>query len=168
MWVCRFPPAKPVRWGAHCHRQHQIAWVAEGMGTAVIATERWAVTPTRAVWIPGGLDARHRQLRHDAVLLLPLRLAASTARSTGRSRVELAVTPLARELLLGLGEPGMETPVSRGLRHRAVRPVPPPLATTPTLPMPADDRAGDLADALLERPAEPATPSSSGPAALAT
>ena len=62
-----FRRGEPGGWGRHHHRQHQIAWVSQGVSTVVLDERRWVVTPTRAVWIPGG-HAHDVVNRDDAVL----------------------------------------------------------------------------------------------------
>lgn len=150
MWVCQFRRGDPGGWGQHAHRQHQIAWVADGISTAVVGDRRWLVTPTRAMWIPGG--APHDLLnRHDALLTCLYVWPEHCPVQWAEPR-QLPVTPLGRELLLGLGEPGLERPVSYAVatvlfdqfrRHADV---------AGDLPMPVDSRAAALARAVLERP----------------
>ena len=150
LWVCRFRPGDPGGWGPHVHLQHQIAWVSQGASTVVIGDRRWAVTPSRAVWIPGGWA--HDVVNGDGALLHCLYIWPEHCDVDWPEPAELTVTPLARELLLCLGEPGIETPVSAAgatvlfAQFRRSQPAP------STLPMPVDERAVDVARALLERP----------------
>lgn len=151
MWLCRFSPGEPGGWGRHYHRQHQIAWVAQGLSTVLVDDRRWVVSPTRAVWIPGGRP--HDIVNRDDAHLYCLYVWPEHCRVDWPEPAELVVTPLARELLMGLGEPGLETRVSEASATVLFAQFAGRASTHPSLPLPLDDRAAELARALLDEPA---------------
>ena len=151
MWICSFPRGEPGGWGRHYHRQHQVVWVSQGVSTVVLDERRWVVTPTRAVWIPGG--HAHDIVNRDDAVLLCVYVWPEHCPLDWPEPVELGVTPLARELLLSLGETGVETPVADALATVLFAPFTRRGPAAPRLPMPVDDRAAAVARAILERPA---------------
>ena len=150
MWICRFAAGEPGGWGRHYHAQHQIAWVSQGVSTVVVDDRRWVVTPSRAVWIPGGRP--HDVVNRDDAVLHCLYVWPEQCPLDWADPVEVPVTPLARELLLSLGETGVETPVSEAIATVLFAQFGQAAAAGPSLPMPVDDRAAEVARALLDRP----------------
>ena len=150
MWICRFPKGEPGGWGRHHHRQHQLVWVSHGLTTVTVDDRSWVLSPTRALWIPGGLP-HDVENRHDAVLHCLYVWPASSPVDWTEPTV-LAVTPLVRELILCLAEPGLETPVSEAGATMLFSQLAPLSQSGLSLPMPTDERAVELANALLARP----------------
>jgi AraC-like DNA-binding protein len=150
MWVCRFAAGEPGGWGRHRHRQHQIAWVSRGVSTVVLGGRGWIVTPSRAVWIPG--DVPHDIVNRDGAILHCLYVWPDSCPLDWPEPAEVAMTPLARELLLSVGEPGVETPVSAAIATVLFAELERGAPVAPTLPMPAEGPAADLARAILDHP----------------
>lgn len=151
LWLCVFRRGDPGGWGLHAHRQHQVAWVAEGITTAVVDGRRWLVSPSRAMWIPGG--APHDLHNRADARLICLYIWPEHCPVDWREPRHLPVTPLVRELLLGLGEPGLELPVSAAAATVLFDQFGRHSHEIGELPLPVDGRAAELAHAVLARPA---------------
>lgn len=138
----------------HRHDQHQLAWAATGMLTVSTREITWVLPPARALWIPAGTPHVTDADRHTTLHSIYF----DAARGPAATRpVPMAVTALARELLLHLGR----TDLAAAARGRAeevlldqLTPVP---ATAIAVPMPADRRALDVARAVIADPADEAT-----------
>lgn len=48
--------APGTRYAWHRHEDHQILWAASGVLTVATAAANWVLPPTRALWIPAGLE----------------------------------------------------------------------------------------------------------------
>ena len=150
--VATFPMPAGVVFDWHTHDDHQLAWAASGVLTVRTEAADWVLPPTRALWIPAGLSTRRcRPERHDALAVPPARtvpgqLDASRCRSRSR--------PLLAELIGYLGSESL-APAQReraeALLADLLRPVP---MTTIEVGMPDDERAADVAAALLADPAD--------------
>lgn len=152
MWICRFARGDPGRWGRHYHRQHQIAWVSQGVSTVLFDDgQPWVVTPARAMWIPSGRP--HDIANRDDAVLHCLYVWPEQCPLDWSEPVELPVTPLARELLLWPGEANVETPVSSAVATVLFAQFGRAAPAGPSLPMPHDQRAAEVARALLDHPA---------------
>jgi AraC-like DNA-binding protein/quercetin dioxygenase-like cupin family protein len=164
MWICRFGADELGGWGLHHHRQHQIVWVARGSTAVQVDDRHWVVPPTQALWIPSGRvhDVRNR----PGSLLYCLYIWPDDSPVGWTEPTVLAVTPLVRELLLCLAGEEPETTVSiagRTMLFELLRPLSHRQHDGSEghegfdLPVPDDERAAELARALLACPEDPAT-----------
>jgi AraC-like DNA-binding protein/quercetin dioxygenase-like cupin family protein len=155
MWICRFPADERGGWGLHSHRQHQIVWVARGATHVQVDDRHWVVPPTQALWIPSGRthDVRNR----PGSLLYCLYIWPDDSPLDWNEPTVLAVTPLVRELLVCLASEEPETKVSLAGRTVLFELLHPLSHDGFDLPIPGDERAAELAHALLARPSDPAT-----------
>lgn len=175
-------PARPVRCRAramghdtqfepHHHPWGQLAYCASGL-LQVTVSERspdetpavettTIVPPSRAVWIPPG--ARHAVTMLEASQLYTLYIDASVvSASWQRSRV-LVVSPLLRELVMGLDQPqhadhldrqqALATLVLAEIAHAPTQPLGVPMPD----PVRGDRRLRALCEAVLNAPAQHAT-----------
>jgi AraC-like DNA-binding protein len=141
-----------TRFSWHTHDAHQLNWAEDGVLTIGTAAGTWILPPARALWIPAGTrhttgSARSTTMRSLLIYrdLVPWRVPTA-----------IHVGPLLGPLLTYLA-----TDLEEGPRARAeavfqdlLEPVP----TTPVqLPMPTDDRALSIAQALRDNPADPRT-----------
>jgi AraC-like DNA-binding protein/quercetin dioxygenase-like cupin family protein len=152
LWICRFAPDEPGGWGLHRHDQHQIAWVSHGVVTAQVGDEHWVLPPTQAIWIPSGLPHDLHNRRGSVLHCLyawpehcPIGWDEPTV---------LAITPLARELLLHLSQHDDPSPVSEAGQTMLFALLEPMPSAGLHLPLPTDPRAAAVAHAMLERPAD--------------
>lgn len=155
-WLCAFEVGETGGWGAHRHEQHQLAWVSQGTCTVAAPGGAWVATPARAIWIP--TDCPHDiHVAPGAALFCLYVWPQHCPLSWGRPS-EVEVGPLVREVLLHIAQPGLGSPVPREyatvLFDQLARQTPP---NRPTLPMPADARAVDVAQAILADPGCPRT-----------
>ena len=157
-WTCRFPAEEQGGWGVHDHAEHQLVWTATGAARVVTPGRSWLLPPSRALFVPGGTA-------HDVVLVPPAALHCLYVRpaawpQTGPGPVQLAVSPLLRELLVFLAAAEGVQPLAEEalalVRHELTG------AAVPDdgLAVPADPRAVAVASRLLADPAD-GTPLSS-------
>ncbi len=147
------------RTGRHSHGRTQLVFAAAGVMTVETEAGSWVVPPQRAVWVPAGLD--HELVMHSRVALRSLYFRADRPGLPARAAA-LAVTPLARELILRLVETPAETPgevpASGGRRERLTALLLEELQGVALdalhLPLPHDRRARRVALALVERPGD--------------
>ncbi len=155
-WLCRFPPDEVGGWGVHRHEQHQLAWVATGTATVVAPGGTWIATSARAIWLPSNCPHDIHVTRGSE--LICLYVWPDTCPLDWTTPTELAVGTLVRELLLELAEVDHGRPVSLAyatvLFEQFGRQEPP---CRPTLPMPVDVRAAEVASGILADPASPRT-----------
>ena len=131
---------------------HQVLLPAEGTMTVRTATADWLLTPRRAVWAPSGVA--HRIVTDGRVRVRSLYLAAELLPDPGPCRA-VDVTPLVRELVLHLVARAplwLDDPAD----ERQVRVLADLLPGLPDaslhLPLPRDDRARRVADAIVADP----------------
>jgi AraC-like DNA-binding protein len=151
-WTCRFPEDEPGGWGLHDHAEHQLVWTAAGAARVVTPGRSWLLPPSRALFLPGGTA-------HDVTLVAPAALHCLYVRAAAwpaawREPVQLAVSPLLRELLvfLAAGE-GVQPLAGEALalvRHELGAAV----VAEDGLPVPTDPRAATVAARLLTDPAD--------------
>ena len=152
MWICRFAPHEPGAWGPHRHHQHQIAWVSEGLTTAVVGPRTWVLPPTRALFIPAHLP--HDLVNRPPSALHCLYVWPNACPLEWTEPTVVPVGSLLRELLLALAGPELSTveESARALFFGLVGAVPDPGVA---VPLPADPRARAVAARLSAAPADP-------------
>lgn len=155
MWICRFPREEPGGWGAHHHAEHQIIWVSEGLTTAVVGGRTWALPPTRALFVPGGIP--HDTVNRPPSVLHCLYVRPAFCPLDWTVPTVIGMTPLLRELALTLAGPGVHVAVeepARALFFGLVEQVTDPGIA---VPLPHDPRARAMALRLVSTPADPRT-----------
>ncbi|WP_181781304.1 helix-turn-helix transcriptional regulator [Pseudonocardia pini] len=152
MWICRFGLAEPGGWGLHRHHQHQIAWVSEGLTTAVVEGRSWVLPPTRALFIPA--HAVHDTVNRPPSALHCLYVWPHACPLDWTAPTVIGVGPLLRELLLALSGPALQAveDSARTLLFGLVGAVPDPGVE---VRMPTDRRARVVAETLTADPADP-------------
>ncbi|MFD4443106.1 AraC family transcriptional regulator [Nocardia sp. NPDC058519] len=139
----------------HRHPQHQIAWAGRGVIGIDIGANHWVLPPTRALWIPGGISHRTGTTAGAdmrGIFVEPDRCPALFATPT-----LLSVSALLRELfdhmtsrqLSDEGRTRAEAMVFDLLEPVEVIPI--------GAPLPTDQRARVVAQALLDDPADDRT-----------
>jgi AraC-like DNA-binding protein len=138
---------------AQSHARHQLLWPPSSVLAVRTAENDWIVTPTTGLWVPAGVvhSARVRRSGDGYVVYVePVGCPVDWEVPTG-----FVVGPLMRELIVYLG--GDRLDVDHRRRAEAVLYdllEPAPLARL-HVPLPADPRARDVADALIESPDDP-------------
>ncbi|MEU8136392.1 helix-turn-helix transcriptional regulator [Streptodolium elevatio] len=150
--VGNFPLTSGDWIAAHSHTHHQLAWTRSGVLGVAVDDAYWVLPPTLALWVPAGVVHRTGATR-DAVLsslyIDPARCVLDWTEPT-----PVAVDGLLAHLIAYLNRDDLADDVR--LRAEAVVPdLLRPLPSTPIdVPLPADDRVREVADALLADPAD--------------
>ncbi|RSM42059.1 AraC family transcriptional regulator [Amycolatopsis balhimycina DSM 5908] len=136
----------------HEHPLHQLVWSARGVVAVKAGDAGWVLPPTRALWLPAGLQHRTGALGRATLRGIWAEPALSPV-SWPEPRM-VVVGPLLRELLEYLTGDGV-APEAR-LRAEAVAfDLLEPLDVVPiVVPSPVDPRARDVEAALLANPAD--------------
>ncbi|MEV4471333.1 helix-turn-helix transcriptional regulator [Nonomuraea sp. NPDC049504] len=151
--VGRFPLESGQWISPHSHTHHQLAWTRTGVLSIAVDDAHWVLPPTRALWLPAGVVHRTGATR-DAILcslyLDPERCAVGWTVPTA-----VGVDGLLAQLIGYLAREDL----ADDARLRAEAVVPDLLRPLPALPidvpLPADERARAVADALLAQPSDP-------------
>ncbi|WP_212823635.1 helix-turn-helix domain-containing protein [Catellatospora sp. TT07R-123] len=137
---------------AHTHAEHQLTWAATGVLTVHADGRSWVLPSSLALWMPAGMP--HAIVSATGGTMYGLYLPAATCPVDWAAPTVVAVDDLLRSLSVHLGRSDL-TPQARAraeaVFYDVLRPV---SVTTVAVPMPADDRALRVADALLADPAD--------------
>lgn len=96
----------------HNHPRGQLLWAMSGILRVVSGSNIWLVPPSHAVWIPGGVEHQvtiEAEARMLNIYVDPSRPVREDLRAARRCAV-LLLTPLAREMILRLGESDTSAP----------------------------------------------------------
>jgi len=128
------PTATQLRAGGeridrHRHDEHQLVYVSTGVLAVSTESGSWAVSRDRAVWIPAGVWHEHRF--YGPTSLHTLGFAVDAAPLPADAPTLLAVSPLARELVIAAASQELSTLESirlravlrDQLRHSQIRPL---------------------------------------------
>jgi AraC-like DNA-binding protein/quercetin dioxygenase-like cupin family protein len=140
------------RFEEHCHDVHQLAWVRDGILMVTVGDRHWMLPPALALWIPAQTAHTSTAIRSAATMqgiYLPTSMHTEWTEPTA-----VAVGGLLRELVDYL----CRTDLVPSARTAAERLVPelldPAQSLTITVPMPRDERALRIAEALGQNPAD--------------
>lgn len=84
----------------HTHQQAQLIYAISGVVSVTTADGTWVVPPSRAVWVPGGIE--HETKSHAAVQFRALLIDPAEVKGIPGVCAVVEVTPLLRELILRL------------------------------------------------------------------
>ncbi|WP_280459870.1 AraC family transcriptional regulator [Nocardia carnea] len=151
--VGQFPLTSGEWIPAHSHTHHQLAWTRRGVLSIAVADAYWVLPPTRALWIPAGVEHRTGATREAVLSSLyfdPPRCALNWTEPTA-----VGVGALLAQLITYLARRDL----AEDARLRAEAVVFDLLHPVPTLPIdvphPVDERVRAVADTLLADPADP-------------
>ncbi len=152
VFVVTFPMPAGRVFDWHAHTDHQLAWAASGVLTVRTDSATWMLPPTRALWIPAGL--RHETLSAGAATMQTLYIRPELCPVNWPDFTPVTASPLLAELIGYLAEPSLDS--QRRRRAEAVltdllRPVP---MTAIEVRLPAEERARQVAQALVDNPAD--------------
>ncbi|WP_399888221.1 AraC family transcriptional regulator [Streptomyces sp. BBFR51] len=152
-----FPMPGGTRFTRHTHRTHQLAWASRGTLTVEVASRRWVLPTTRALWIPSGVP--HEVVVASHTTMTSLYLPRSPTGGPGRwDTVQPVQVPVLLAELIGyLDDPDLgavRRAHGEALLLDLLRPV---TATALETPLPADPRARRVARELLDDPASALT-----------
>lgn len=136
----------------HTHEDHQLAWAPNGVLTVRTASTAWVLPPTRALWIPAGI--RHETLSTSSATMQAVYIRPRLCPIVWTCCTPVSASPLLAELIGYLADPGLD-PAARvrgeGVLVDQLRPV---AMATIDVPMPHEQRAREVADALRVDPAD--------------
>lgn len=143
---------------AHHHDRPQLVYAAAGLLAVTTTAGTWMAPPTRAVWIPAGMEHRHRAWGDTSLRTLEL-LAGGRSRHRGWDEpVVVLVTPLLRELIVALTERHDQgAPARRRLEAAALDQLDAAPEQPLGLPQPVDERLVAATALLRSNPASKAT-----------
>ena len=151
--VVTFPMPAGLVFDWHTHNDHQLAWAASGVLTVRTDSATWMLPPTRALWIPAG--SRHETLAAGAATMRTLYIKPELCPVNWPDYTPVTASPLLAELIGYLADPGLDA--GRRAHAEAVladllRPVP---MTAIEVRLPTEERAAEVAQALVDNPADP-------------
>lgn len=147
-----FPMRAGLVFDWHTHDDHQLAWAASGVLTVRTEQADWVLPPTRALWIPAGLN--HETLAAGTATMRSLYIRPDRSPASWRQPVPISITPLLGELIGYLDDDALDAERrgrAEALLADLLHPVP---MTAIKVPMPGDQRAADVAAWLLANPAD--------------
>lgn len=136
----------------HTHGEHQLAWAPTGV--LMVRTEKtgWVLPPTRALWIPAGV--RHETLSMTSATMQAVYVRPHRCPIVWSDCTPVAAGPLLAELIGYLADPDLD-PAARARGEAVVvdllRPV---TMATIDVPVPHEERAREVAEALREDPTD--------------
>ena len=149
-----------TRFEWHQHDEHQLAWSPEGV--LVVQTEggSYVLPPARALWIPARTP--HETQASGAAVLRSVYIDASRCPIGWERPTPVAVSPLLRELIPHLEDETLEEEERRRAESVLFDLVVPLAIATIDVRLPTDDRAREVAEALLADPGDDRTPDAWG------
>lgn len=137
-----------VAFHRHEHPVPQLAWAHTGVATVDTAEGTWVLPPTRALWIPAHVPHAlgSSGIATTRSLYFP--------KARWKTPTVVAVSPLLAHLIVHLAEADLTLAARRRAEAVVLDLLEPLHATTIAVPMPADDRAQRVADALRRDPAD--------------
>jgi len=149
--LARFDMARGQRFDRHVHRAHQLAWVRSGVLMVDVEDRYWVLPPTLALWIPGGV--RHASIALRTSIMQGIYLEPAGCPLAWTEPTVVSVSPLARDLITYLA--GELTGDARARGEAVLVDVLHPVEkATIELPMPADERAREVAHLILADPTD--------------
>ncbi len=153
--VATFPMPAGLVFDWHTHPDHQLAWAANGVLTVRTKDAAWVLPPTRALWIPAGLQ--HETLSDGAATMRSAYLRPGLCAITWTEPTPVMASPLLAELI-GYLEASDLDPDQRARAEAVLVDLLQPVAMTAIeLRKPADDPARLVADQLAADPADSRT-----------
>jgi AraC-like DNA-binding protein/quercetin dioxygenase-like cupin family protein len=153
--VVTFPMPAGSVFDWHTHGDHQLAWAASGVLTVRSETTAWVLPPTRALWIPAGV--RHETLSEGATVMRTAYIKPNPSTSRWHECTPVAATPLLAELIGYLEDPSLGDAPRVHAETLLIDLLAPVATSTIDVRVPADDRARQVAEALLDDPADDRT-----------
>ena len=144
------PAGRRFEW--HHHDDHQLAWSPEGV--LVVRTEGGShvLPPARALWIPAGV--RHETTASGAAVLRTVYIRTRGCPIEWDSPTPVGVSPLLRELIPHLEDRSLADAKRLHAEAMLFDLLAPLAVTTIDVRLPADERAREVAEALLADPGD--------------
>jgi AraC-like DNA-binding protein len=158
--VATFPMTAETRFDWHAHDDHQLAWSPEGVLIVRTDSGSYILPPTRALWIPARTE--HETGASGVAILRSAYVKPRRCPIKWRAPTPVAVTSLLAELIRHLGDDRLRR-TERARAEAVMFDLLSPLrVTTIDVRLPEDPRAREVAQALLEDPADGRTLSAWG------
>jgi AraC-like DNA-binding protein len=150
--VVTFPMPAGSVFDWHTHTDHQLAWAASGVLTVRTSAAAWVLPPSRALWIPAGL--RHETLSAGTATMRALYIRPELCPIGWPDCTPVSAGPLLAELIGYLEDPGLGPERRAHAEAVLVDLLQPVTMTAIEVRMPAEERAGRVAEALAGDPAD--------------
>ncbi|MBV9416077.1 MAG: helix-turn-helix transcriptional regulator, partial [Solirubrobacterales bacterium] len=147
-----FPMAPRSRFERHVHDDHQLAWAANGVLTVAADAGTWVLPPSRALWIPAGVP--HETIASERSTMRTLYLEADTCPIQWKSPRPVVATALLVALIEHLEDNGLDPQHRVRAEQLTFDLLEPVEVATIQVTMPTDERALDVARALVSNPAD--------------
>jgi AraC-like DNA-binding protein len=144
-----------ARFSWHTHVDHQLAWAASGVLTVVTNAATWVLPPTRALWIPAGLD--HETLASRRAEMRTAYIRPEMCPIDWDAPTPVAVSQLLVELTIYLGGDDLDPARHRRAEAVLVDLLQPVQLATIEVRLPNEARARDVAQLLAENPSDKRT-----------
>jgi AraC-like DNA-binding protein len=152
IFVCTFPMPDGLVFDWHTHEAHQLACAADGVLSVRTESSAWVLPPSRALWIPAGI--KHETLSEGSATMRSCYIDPAASAICWADCTPVAATPLLTGLV-GYLEDDALTPERRAHAEAMLVDLLEPVTTTTfDVRMPLDDRARQVADALVDSPAD--------------
>jgi AraC-like DNA-binding protein/quercetin dioxygenase-like cupin family protein len=155
--ACLYLLSARSSFGQHRHGEHQLAWAASGTVYAEVGSTAWVLPPSLGLWIPGDLPHDVSAISDARLHIVYFHPSLHRIDAPWDRPVVVGMPPLLRELVSHLCDPAVvaeERRLTQGLLLAALAPAP---RVGVDVPMPLDDRALSVADALLRCPEDERT-----------
>lgn len=136
----------------HTHDDHQLAWAPTGVLMVRTAETAWVLPPTRALWIPAGI--RHETLSTSSATMQAVYVRPHLCPISWADCKPVAAGALLAELIGYLEDPELDPEARVRAEAVVVDLLQPVTMTTIDVPMPQEERAREVADALRQDPSD--------------
>lgn len=146
------PMAPRSRFERHVHDSHQLAWASHGVLSVVADAGTWVLPPSRALWIPAGVP--HETIASERSTMRTLYLDADQCPIRWEAPRPVVATRLLAALIEHLNNADLD-PEHRGRAEELTLDLLEPVeVATIQVTMPSDERALEVARALISDPAD--------------
>jgi len=139
----------------HTHDEHQLAWAASGVLTVRSADLAWVLPPTRAIWIPAGV--RHETLSERSAIMRSAYVKTDACPAMWSVCTPVVATRLLTELVGFLEQPNCSADARTHAIALLLDVLEPTSATSVDVRMPSEERAREVAEALVRAPGDDRT-----------
>jgi AraC-like DNA-binding protein/mannose-6-phosphate isomerase-like protein (cupin superfamily) len=150
--VVVFEMAAGASFDAHVHADHQLAWASEGVLTVDCGEETWVLPPTRALWIPAGV--RHETKSSGPAIMRTAYINPQRSPLSFQRPTPIGASRLLAELIGYLAKASLH-PAARANAEAVLFDILAPVSNSAIeLRMPSDERALEVALAIIADPAD--------------
>lgn len=147
--------AAGVFWQPHVHEVHELLWSTRGVLSVRVGARLWALPAGSGVWIPAG--AEHHAHAGAGTGYRAVYISPDAAPSARDMPVGVGISPLLRELLDFLEEPGLADPMRTSAERLALELMAHAETADPAaapLLVPQDPRIREIAAAIVADPGD--------------